>query len=123
MLSRRRFLKLSAGAAALVAVPAKVAALLPADAPTIYADGIHCDAAGIEALFRGDPVHFLSAEAAERIRIHGDVFDFGEVWLYTERTVHAVLRGGPTTIKNMRVYAGNAKGKYVLMYVSRGQGA
>lgn len=42
--------------------------------PTIYADGIHCDAAGINALLRGEEVTYASPEIQAAIHWDGTTF-------------------------------------------------
>lgn len=70
-LSRRGFFKLVAGSAALVSVSGPIgSALLSVE--TIYCDGVHDDAPGLNALLRGEIVRFVQPELAEGIGWSGD---------------------------------------------------
>ena len=70
-MNRRGFFKLIAGAAVVAATP--IEALTSSDAPTIYCNGVDCDAAGLNALLRGEVVRFETPEMANHIYWRGDV--------------------------------------------------
>lgn len=73
--TRRQFFKLTAGAAALTAMPDLT---LASDVPVIWADGVHDDGPGLSALLRGEVVEFASAKAAKAIEMVGDKVLFGD---------------------------------------------
>lgn len=60
--TRRGFFRLAAGAVALASVPGLLKA--NGNVPTIWADGIHNDAPGLNALIRGDVVEFSDVRKA-----------------------------------------------------------
>lgn len=63
-ISRRSFLGGLLVLSAAIAVPAEALTLAPA--ALIYGDGIHDDTDGLNALFRGEPVHFVNDNATVR---------------------------------------------------------
>jgi hypothetical protein len=83
--TRRGFFRLAAGAAAVAALPVSFKAA--ADVPMIWADGIHNDAPGLNALIRGDAVQFFRPELADKIGWRGNVLDFGGQWFRCEEPV------------------------------------
>ena len=83
--TRRGFFRLAAGAVALASVPGLVKA--KGNVPTIWADGIHNDAPGLNALIRGDVVEFMKPELASKIGWRGNVLDFGGQWFRCEEPV------------------------------------
>lgn len=91
MTTRRDFFKLALGAAALTAIPAPVTA---APIPTIYADGVHCDAAGLRALASGEAVEILRPDVLAgtgwrdgRLHLKGD-FSVREPFAIEDTDVH-----------------------------------
>ena len=69
--TRRGFFKLIAGAAV---IPVVAKADFVGRLPVIYGDGVHDDAAGLNALFRGEVVEFANAGMADSAGWSGAVF-------------------------------------------------
>jgi hypothetical protein len=83
--TRRSFFKLLAGAAVVAASPSL--ALNLANIPVIYADGVHDDSEGFQALLEGGVVEFKSPELAKEIGWRGDTLYMGNVTLTTNKTI------------------------------------
>jgi hypothetical protein len=97
--TRRGFFRLAVGAAAVAALPVPFKAA--ADVPMIWADGIHNDAPGLNALIRGEVVQFFRPELADKIGWRGDTLDFGGQWFRCEETV--VFEHDEKVLANMKV--------------------
>jgi hypothetical protein len=74
--TRRGFFRLAAGAAAAVAV-ANLPSHLAEAAPILWADGVHDDAAALNALIRGGVVRFAHPEKAALIGWRGNALHLG----------------------------------------------
>lgn len=82
--SRRGFFKLAAGAAAMVAVPS---VLISEHVPTIYCDGVNCDAAGLAALMAGKAVQFAASDMAGKIGWAGGTLNLSGDFLILEPVI------------------------------------
>lgn len=99
--TRRSFFRLAAGAVALAAVPAPV---LSAGEPTLWADGINCDADGIMAMFRGETVRFIQPDIASRIIRNGTSINFGKARIFLRKPVHLSSRGGLIAVTDLHLH-------------------
>lgn len=81
-MKRRHFFQLIAGAAMIPVLPR-----LAKTAPMIWADGVHCDSAGVQAMLSGLPVEFADPALAAKIKWTGDVLSFGRVQVRLKETL------------------------------------
>lgn len=99
--TRRGFFRLTAGAVALAAVPGPVKA--KGNVPTIWADGIHNDAPGLNALIRGEVVEFADTRKAAGIGWRGTFLDLGGYTYRCEDTVN--FEHDNRTLAHMTIYS------------------
>lgn len=83
-LSRRSFFKGGLALTAVTVLPQIVQAKAP---PVIWADGIHDDTAGIQALLDNEPFR-VAAERGEAFRLDGGAATLRNLYLKTSNTIH-----------------------------------